>query len=103
MLRKRNVKGRLATSLFFNEKVSERGTSQPQKHLREDIINLTFATDTPAKSASTIQDALPVNTSKKDGNKIAERLAFPLNLLQDKKKQELSHVNYSLKDVMMEK
>ena len=85
MLRKRNVKGRLATSLFFNKKVSEHGTSQPQKHLREDIINLTFATDTPAKSASTVQDALPVNISKKDGNKIAERLTFPLNLLQDKK------------------
>ena len=36
-------------------------------------------------NANTIQDALLVNTSKEDESKTAERLAFRLKFLQDKK------------------
>ena len=56
--------------------------------VREDIGNLTFVTDTPATSASTIKHA-----SLSGENKTTERLAFRLNFLQDKN-EDLSHINH---------
>ena len=60
----------------------------------EDIENPTFVIDTPETSASIVQDALSVKTSKEDENKTVERLAFRLNFLQDKNARCESHKSF---------
>ena len=96
-----NVKANQSVTLpFFIRKGSEYGTLKQQKRLQEGIGNPTFVIDTPETSTCSMQEALSVYTNKEDENKRAERLAFRLIFSQDKK-QDLSHTNYSCKDVML--
>ena len=66
----------MASSLFFTKKGCKHRTLRQQKHLwlQKDIENPIFVIDTPEISAITIQNALSVNTSKKE--KAAEMLVF---------------------------